>query len=81
MPRGRGAGALETLWAFIGYAVAMLGNVERKGRRARREGRENGERGYRGEGRENEHECWEKTVTEGMAMQADHKQYSYREHK
>ena len=21
----------------------------------------------------NEHECWEKTVTEGMAMQADHK--------
>ena len=26
----------------------------------------------------NEHECWEKTVTEGMAMQADHKQYSYR---
>ena len=26
VPRGRGAvGALETLWAFIGYAVAMLG--------------------------------------------------------
>ena len=23
---------------------------------------------------ESEHECWEKTVTEGMAMQADHKQ-------
>ena len=37
-----------------------------------------GERGYRGERRENEHDCWEKTVTEGRAMQADHKQYSYR---
>ena len=40
--------------------------------------RETGERGYRGERGKNEHECWEKTVTEGMAMQADHKQYSYR---
>ena len=55
----------------------MFPPLERKESEEGRE-RETGERGYRGERGKNEHECWEKTVTEGMAMQADHKQYSYR---
>ena len=55
----------------------MFPPPERKESEEGRE-RETGERGYRGERGKNEHERWEKTVTEGMAMQADHKQYSYR---
>ena len=71
-------GALKALWAFIGYVGAMLGLCWGMLGLCWGE-RETGETGYRGERRNNEHECWEKTVTEGMAMQADHKQYSYRE--
>ena len=51
----------------------MFPPPERKESEERRE-RERRERIYRGKRRENEHDCWEKTVTEGMAMQADHKQ-------
>ena len=60
-------GALSTLWAFIGYVGAMLGLCW--GNREQRDRRERDDRGERGK---NEHECWEKTVTEGMAMQAGH---------
>ena len=53
----------------------LLRGERREERGEKRE--ERGERGERRETREREHECWENTVTEGMAMQA-HEQNSCR---